>query len=83
MEDNILSKCLCGGQVKKISKGYKCNSCKKVVWEKFMNKQLTDQQIKLLFTGNGLKLNNLKSKRGNIFNAEIFHVNNEVNLEYI
>jgi hypothetical protein len=75
--------CECGGEVRQISKGYKCNSCKKIVWETFMNKLLTFRQIRRLFKGDELKLTNLKSQRGNIFNAEIFYLNNELNLEYI
>jgi len=83
MKNNILSKCECGGEVTEISQGYKCNSCEKVIMSKFMNKILTLRQIKRLFNGDELKLTNLKSQRGNIFNAEIFYVNNELNLEYI
>jgi len=75
--------CDCGGDVTKISKGYKCDACEKIVWERFMNKLLTFRQVKRLFKGDGLKLNNLKSQRGNIFNAEIFYTNNELTLEYI
>ncbi|PIF04730.1 MAG: hypothetical protein CSA86_00825 [Arcobacter sp.] len=75
--------CECGGEVIKVNKGYKCNSCEKIIWERFMNKLLTFRQIKRLFKGNSLKLNNLKSQRGNIFNAEIFYINNDLNLEYI
>ena len=75
--------CECGGTVTKINQGYKCNSCEKIIWDRFMNKVLTITQVKRLFTGDGLKLVNLKSQRGNIFNAEIYYVNNELNLEYI
>jgi len=48
-----------------------------------MNKLLTFRQVKRLFKGDSLKLTNLKSQRGNIFNAEIFHEDNGVSLEYI
>ena len=82
-KSTIMFLCECGGEVTQISQGYKCTSCEKIIWEKFMNKLLTFKQIKRLFKGDGLKLNNLKSQRGNIFNAEIFYVNNELNLEYI
>ena len=75
--------CQCGGEVTQISNGYKCNSCEKIIWSRFMNKLLTFRQIKRLFKGDELKLTNLKSQRGNIFNAEIYYVNNELNLEYI
>ena len=75
--------CECGGEVTQISKGYKCNSCEKIIWDRFMNKLLTFKQIKRLFKGDELKLTNLRSQRGNIFNAEIYYVNNELNLEYI
>jgi len=75
--------CECGGEVTKISKGYKCSSCEKIIWERFMNKLLTFRQVKRLFKGDSLKLNNIKSQRGNIFNAEIFYLDNELNLEYI
>jgi len=75
--------CECGGEVTQISQGYKCKGCEKIVWERFMNKLLTFKQIRRLFKGDELKLTNLKSQRGNIFNAEIFYVNNELNLEYI
>ncbi len=75
--------CECGGEVVQINKGYRCNACEQIVWERFMNKMLTFAQIKRLFKGDGLKLRNLKSQRGNIFNAEIFYSNKELNLEYI
>ena len=75
--------CNCGGEVVKINKGYRCNKCEQIIWENFMNKMLTFAQIKRLFKGDGLKLTNLKSQRGNIFNAEIFYTNKELNLEYI
>ena len=75
--------CKCGGEVTKISQGYKCNSCEQIVWEKFMNKMLTFAQVKRLFKGNELKLTNLKSRRGNIFNVEIYYIDKELNLEYI
>ncbi|MCD4757867.1 MAG: hypothetical protein K8R39_06310 [Arcobacteraceae bacterium] len=75
--------CQCGGEVIKINSGYKCNSCEKIVWERFMNKFLTFRQVKRLFKGDGLKLNNLKSQRGNVFNAEIFYETDGVSLEYI
>jgi len=75
--------CQCGGKVTKINGGYKCNTCEKIVWERFMNKLLTFRQVKRLFKGDGLKLTNLKSQRGNIFNAEIFYEDNGVSLEYI
>lgn len=75
--------CECGGEVTKISKGYKCHSCEKIIWERFLNKLLTFRQVKRLFKGEGLQLNNLKSQRGNVFNAQIYYVNNEFNLEYI
>jgi DNA-directed RNA polymerase subunit RPC12/RpoP len=75
--------CKCGGDVTKISKGYKCNRCEQIVWERFMNKLLTFAQVKRLFKGDELKLENLKSKQGNIFNAEIFYIDKQLNLEYI
>jgi len=76
-------KCKCGGDVTQIKGGYKCNSCEQIIWERFMNKMLTFRQIKRLFKGDELKLNNLKSSRGNIFNAEIYYIDKELNLEYI
>jgi DNA-directed RNA polymerase subunit RPC12/RpoP len=75
--------CDCGGDVTKITKGYKCQKCEKIVWERFMNKLLTFKQIRRLFKGDSLELKNLKSKMGNIFNAEIFYTNHDLNLEYI
>ena len=52
--------CECGGAVTQISNGYKCSSCEKIIWAKFMNKILTFRQIKRLFKGDELKLTNLK-----------------------
>ncbi len=75
--------CSCDGEVIKIPKGYKCSSCEKVVWEKFVSRELKLTEIKQLFKGNSLYLKNLKSKKGNIFNAEIFFDGNEIGLEYI
>ncbi|RLA83442.1 MAG: hypothetical protein DRG78_04380 [Epsilonproteobacteria bacterium] len=75
--------CECGGEVTHINQGYKCGKCEKIVWERFMNKLLTFRQIRRLFKGDSLALKNLKSQRGNIFNAEIFYTNNDLNLEYI
>ena len=82
-KSTTMFKCNCLGDVVKIKGGYKCLLCEKIVWEKFMNKLLTFRQIKRLFKGDSLHLNNLKSQRGNIFNAEIFYTNNELSLEYI
>ncbi len=75
--------CLCGAEVIKIPKGYKCNSCQKVVWEKFVGKELKLHEIKQLYKGDSLYLKNLQSKRGNIFNAEIFFDGDEIGLEYL
>ncbi len=75
--------CQCGGEVTQIKGGYRCNSCEQIVWEKFMNKMLTFRQIKRLFKGDELKLTNLRSSRGNIFNAEIYYIDKELNLDYI
>jgi len=75
--------CKCGGEVTKINKGYKCSKCEQIIWERFMNKLLTFAQIKRLFKGDDLKLDNLKSKRGNIFSAQIFYNEKQLNLEYI
>lgn len=75
--------CECGGDVIKIPKGYKCQSCEKVVWEKIVNKELKPFEIKQLFLGKSLYMKNLKSKKGNVFNAEIFFTHNDLTLEYI
>ncbi len=82
-KSTTMFKCQCGGDVTRINGGYKCNSCEHIVWERFMNKMLTFAQVKRLFKGNSLKLNNLKSQRGNIFNAEIFYFEKELSLEYL
>ena len=82
-KSTTMFKCECLGDAVKINKGYKCLSCEKIVWDRFMNKLLTFRQIKRLFKGDSLQLNNLKSQRGNIFNAEIFYTNNDLTLEYI
>ena len=82
-KSTTMFKCQCDGDVTKINGGYRCDSCKQIVWERFMNKLLTFQQAKRLFKGDGLKLNNLKSQRGNIFNAEIFYHDNQLSLEYL
>ncbi len=75
--------CSCGADVVKIPKGYKCSSCEKIVWERFVNQVLKLSEIKQLFKGDSLYLKNLKSKRGNIFNAEIYFDGKELDLEYI
>ncbi len=76
-------RCSCGGEVTKINGGYKCHSCNQVIWERFLNKMLTFRQVKRLFKGESLQLTNLKSQRGNRFNAEIFYTDNELSLEYL
>ena len=75
--------CECGGDVIKIPKGYKCIECEKILWEKIVNKDLKLPEVKQLFKGESLYLKNLKSKKGNMFNAEIFLSNKELQLEYI
>lgn len=76
-------KCSCKGDVVKIKGGYKCSSCDKIIWERFLNKLLTFRQVKRLFKGDDLTLNNLRSSRGNVFNAQIFHNGDELSLEYL
>jgi hypothetical protein len=83
IKPTTMFKCNCGGDVVKINGGFKCESCEQIIWNKFMNKLLTFAQIKRLFKGDSLTLNNLKSSRGNIFNAEIFYNNKELSLEYL
>ena len=83
MRSTTMFKCSCKGDVVKINGGYKCESCSLIVWERFMNKMLTFAQVKRLFKGESLKLNNLRSSRGNIFNGEIFYTDKELSLEYL
>lgn len=83
MDFKTLGRCQCGGNFRKISKGYKCLDCEHIVWEQFMNKNLNLTQVKKLFKGVSIKLKNLKSKRGNIFDAEIFYNDNELSLSYL
>ncbi len=75
--------CSCGGDVVKIPKGYKCESCEQIVWEKFVNKELKPFHIKQLFKGESLFFKNLKSKKGNCFNASLFLENQELQMEYV
>ncbi len=75
--------CECGGDVVKIPKGYKCKDCEKIVWEMFVNKELKLNEIKKLFKGEPLYLKNLRSKKGNVFDAEIYFDGKEIELEYI
>ncbi len=75
--------CSCGKEVIKIPKGYKCSGCERIVWEKFVDRQLKPIEVKQLYKDNSLYLKNLKSKKGNIFNAEIFFDGSEIGLEYI
>jgi len=75
--------CSCGGEVNKIPKGYKCQSCEKIVWEKFVNRVLKPYEVKQLFKGESLFLKNLKSKQGNIFNAEIYLEGEQLALSYL
>jgi Zn finger protein HypA/HybF involved in hydrogenase expression len=82
-KSTTMFKCSCGGNVTKIKGGYKCHGCEQVIWERFMNKMLTFRQVKRLFKGESLQLTNLKSQRGNKFNAEIFYTGDELSLEYL
>ncbi len=75
--------CDCGAEVIKIPKGYKCTGCEKIVWEKFVNKTLKLPHIKQLYKGESLYLKDLKSKKGNVFNAEIFFEGQEISMEYL
>jgi hypothetical protein len=75
--------CQCGGEVIKIHKGYKCTSCEKIVWEKFVSKTLKLPAVRHLFKGESLYLKDLKSKKGNVFSAEIYFDGNEIAMEYL
>ncbi|MCK5111293.1 MAG: hypothetical protein KAQ94_07205 [Arcobacteraceae bacterium] len=75
--------CECRGEVFKIPKGYKCKDCKKIVWEMFVNRELKLNEIKKLFKGEPIYLKNLRSKKGNVFDAEIYFDGKEIELEYI
>ena len=83
MEHQILGNCQCGDKFRKINRGYKCLGCEHIVWEQFMNKTLNVTQVKKLFKGGSVKLKNLKSRAGNVFNAEIFYNDKELSLEYL
>lgn len=75
--------CSCGAEVIKIQKGYKCIGCEKIVWEKFVSKTLKLPQIKQLYKGESIYLKDLKSKKGNVFNAEVFFDGQEIDIQYL
>ncbi len=70
-KENIM-KCKCGGEVKEFFKGWRCTSCKSVVWKTILGKRITKRQASLLFQGKEVNMKGFTSKNGRKFSATIF-----------
>jgi hypothetical protein len=78
-----IATCSCGGKVVKITKGYKCEDCYRVVWEKFLNRKIKPYQAKELFEDKSIELSYLKSTKSNsTFSATLYFVDKEIEIEY-
>ena len=68
------------GNVIDFGKGFKCESCGRIVWKKVASKTLTETQVKNLFEGQKIQVKGLKSKTGNTFDAELMFKDKEVKI---
>jgi DNA topoisomerase-3 len=64
-------KCSCGGTITVSPKAYNCDGCKKMVWESYFSKRLTQAQVLSLFGGHEVEVKGLKSIKGSIFDAKL------------
>ena len=83
LENEKLFQCECGGTVIKEDQNYRCKNCNLIVYKKFMGKNLSNDEVKNLFYGNCLELNNIDSSSGKKYNIQVFYNNGEISLEYI
>lgn len=66
---DIVGKCVCGGDITKYKKVYKCINCGTFVYNTIFGKKLSDKQAVNLINRKKVKLIGLKNKNGKKFNA--------------
>ena len=75
--------CSCGGEVVTLGdKGYRCQSCGKTVWRKFLGKMLSPKQVEKLFKGEKVFVKGLKSKSGKKFNAYLVLTDKGIDISF-
>ena len=72
MKDIENFKCECGGNIFKLEDGYECNKCKLQVYNKFMGRTLSCEEVHKLFSSDMIEFNNIKTKDGYRINAIIY-----------
>lgn len=78
----VIGKCACSGEVSDLPKLYKCNDCKKIIWKKFLEKEITKKEAVALLNEETIELKGLVSKAGNKFDAKAKLVDGKINLEF-
>ena len=66
MEENILSKCQCGGNVKIFDALYECEDCKTQVWKYSFGREFKEKEAKKLFKGDSFMLKGFKSSTNSL-----------------
>ena len=64
-----IDKCKCGGKIIPFRKGWKCETCGAVVWEKLLGKKISRNLAVKLLKGERVLVKGLKSKNGRRYSA--------------
>lgn len=78
----VIGKCICEGDIQELPKLYKCIKCEKIIWKKFLEKDITKEESIDLMNDKTIELKDLKSKAGKVFNAKAKFKDNKIVLDF-
>lgn len=82
LNGNIIGKCSCDGDIYELTKLYKCVKCEKIIWKKFLEKDISKEEAIDLLNNKTIELKGLKSKAGKVFDAKAKFQDNKIQLDF-
>lgn len=82
LNGEIIGKCSCEGDIYELTKLYKCVKCEKIIWKKFLEKDISKEEAIDLLNNKTIELKGLKSKAGKVFDAKAKFQDNKIQLDF-
>ncbi|MFN8578920.1 MAG: DNA topoisomerase [Candidatus Sericytochromatia bacterium] len=82
LNGEIIGKCSCDGDIYELTKLYKCVKCEKIIWKKFLEKDISKEEAIDLLNNKTIELKGLKSKAGKVFDAKAKFQDNKIQLDF-
>ncbi len=75
--------CMCGGQINKTAKYWKCGSCEATVWNNIAGRTVIDEEARRLFSNERVEMEGFVSKKsGSSFSAFVVLKNGKTEFEF-